>query len=142
MDDRGGSRDGKRDGGGGRGGQGGPPDSAWLDMEISRVIHGRADDLARVAADELIKDAIKERLRERLGPTLEAIGRLAADTLADDVEANLEIEAKLATRREARRALGRRVDEIFGRGGGPAQGPGGDAPPGEVTGEGWDPRRT
>ena len=52
--------------------------------------------MARGAAEELIKDAIKARLRERLGPRLEAIGRRAADALADGVEASLDIEARIA----------------------------------------------
>jgi hypothetical protein len=147
MDDRGGDRprDG-RDGREGRGGQGGPPETSWLDLEISKVLYGRADTLAKVAAEELIKDAIKARLRERIGPRLDAIGKLAADMLADDVEANLEIEARIGARRDARRALDQRIREVFWpwpREGGTPAAEGGSAPepPAEVTGEGWDPRK-
>jgi len=82
---------------------GGPPDTAFLDLEMSQVLYQEASALTRVAVREIIKDAIKERLRERLGPRLLAIARIAADELADDVEANLDIEARIAARREARR---------------------------------------
>ena len=80
----------------------GPQDAAFLDLEISRVLEARAADLARPAAEELLREAIVERLRERMGARLREIGRAAADQLADDVEANLEIEARIVARRDAR----------------------------------------
>ncbi len=86
----------------------------WLALELSKVIQGDAERLAHVAAEEILEDAIKARLRERLGPQLEAIGRLVADQLADDVEANLDIEARIAARREARRLLDGRIAESLG----------------------------
>jgi hypothetical protein len=96
--------------------RGGPPDSAFLDLEISKVLYGEASGLAREAARELMKDVIKQRLKERLGDKLEAIARLAADDIADDVEANLDIEARIAERGAARKSAEARLKEaIAGR---------------------------
>jgi hypothetical protein len=96
-----------------RGGRGGPPETQWLDLEITKVIQGRAEALVRAAAEEILKDAMKARLLERLGPRLQAVGRLVADELADDIEANLDIEARIAARREARRSLDGRIAEAL-----------------------------
>jgi hypothetical protein len=112
MEDRGG-RD-RRDEGGHHGGERrGPPDTSWLQLEMSKVIEAGAEDLARAAVEEILKDAIKARLEERLGPKLEALGRLCADRIADDVEANLDIEARIAARREARRATEAQMAAVF-----------------------------
>ncbi len=81
---------------------GGPEGTHFLDLEVSKVLYGEAEALTREAARELLKDAIKERLRARLGPRLEAIARIAADELADDIEANLAVETIVAERRHAR----------------------------------------
>jgi hypothetical protein len=80
----------------------GPPHSGFLDLEMSKVLESRAGDMVRPALDELLREAIVERLRERMGPRLRDLGRAAADLVADDVEANLDIEARIAARREAR----------------------------------------
>src|ERR1019366_9807600 len=85
----------------------GPPGTQFLDLEISKVIEARAWDLVRGAADELLKEAIVERLRERMGPRIREIGRAAADLAADDIEGNLEIEARIAARRVAHGAVRR-----------------------------------
>jgi hypothetical protein len=139
MGDQRGDRPGDgREGGGDRqgGGRGGPEGSEWLQLEVSRVMYGRAEAFTTEAAEELLREAVKARLRERLGPRLEAIGRLAADRFIADLEASLDIEARITARRDARQGVERLVDEVLGRGA-----PGGDAPAGEVTGEGWDPRQ-
>ncbi len=101
----------RHDGGGDRRG---PPESEWLQLEMSKVLQGSAEGMARAAAEEIIRDAIKARLRERLGPRLEAVGRLVADQLADDVEQNLDIEGRIGARSEARRALGAKIAEALG----------------------------
>ena len=106
MDDRSNERRGDRGGGG-------PPETQWLDLEITKVIQGRAEALVRAAAEEILRDAMKARLLERLGPRLQAVGRLVADELADDIEANLDIEARIAARREARRSLDGRIAEAL-----------------------------
>jgi hypothetical protein len=85
----------------------------FLDLEISRVLHGRAQSMARGAAEEIIRDAIKARLKERIGAQLEALGRIVGDELADDIEANLEIEARIAARRELRESGRGQLDELF-----------------------------
>lgn len=97
----------------------GPEGTEFLDLEISRVIHAEAGSLAHDAVRSILRSAIEARLRERLGAKLQAIGRLVADDLADDVEANLGIEATIATRHEARKSEAARVHEIL-HGGAPA----------------------
>ena len=115
MNDRGG--DGPRGRGGDHGqqaggdrggpdrGRGGAQGTEFLDLEISKVLFGRAQSMARSVAEEIIRDAIKARLKERLGARLSAIGHLAADELMVDIEANLDIEARIAARNQARRAM-------------------------------------
>ncbi len=101
-----------------RGGPGGedrrgPPDSAFLNLEMSRVMYAEAEQLAKEAGRELMRDAVKARLRERLGDRLDAIARLAADELADDILANLDIEAHIDERRRARQGLPGRLAEAL-----------------------------
>lgn len=93
------------DRGGPQRGGGGAPGTEFLDLELSKVLMGRAQAMSRGVAEEIIRDAIKARIKERLGPQLAAIGHLAADELIGDIEANLEIEARIAARREAKRAM-------------------------------------
>ena len=109
MDDRNGDR--PRDDHQG----GGPPETDWLDLEISKLIEGKAEDVVRLAIDELLADHIKARLMERLGPRLQAVGKIVADRLADDIEANLDIEARIDARREARRSAGAQIAEALRR---------------------------
>jgi hypothetical protein len=87
----------------------GPEGTEFLDLEITKVLAAEAEGLAREAARELVREALRERLRERIGPELERIGHLAADRLADDLEANLAIEDVIVERKEKRRAQ----DESF-----------------------------
>jgi hypothetical protein len=128
MDDKKEKREGDR---------GGPPGTDWLDLEVSKMLYGRAEAIAKKAIEELLAESIKARLRERLGPRLDAVARIAADQVAADIEANLAIEAQIDARRAARRELGGLIGEAFGREAPPKD----DAPPGEMTGEGWDPRK-
>ena len=80
---------------------------------MSRVIYGEAESLAREAAQSILRSAIEARLRERLGDKLEALGRLAADDLVADLEANLAVEATIDARREARGSADARVRDIM-----------------------------
>ncbi len=82
----------------------GPPDTAFLDLEMSKVLESRAGHMVRSALDELLRETIVERLRERMGARIRELGRAAADRAADDVEANLDIEARISARREERAA--------------------------------------
>jgi hypothetical protein len=133
MNDRGG--DGPRgrggdqgqQGGGDRGGPqrggGGAAGTEFLDLEISKVLFGRAQSMARSVAEEIIREAIKARMKERLGARLEAIGRLAADELILDIEANLDIEARIAARHQARRAMDGDIGAAIRGGGDPSAPP-------------------
>jgi hypothetical protein len=103
---------------------GGPEGTEFLDLEMSKVIHGEAGSLAREAARSILRSAIEARLRERLGDKLEALGRLAADDLVADLEANLAIEATIASRREARSSADARVRDIMHAPAAPAPGAG------------------
>jgi hypothetical protein len=94
--------------------RGGPPDTEFLDLEISRVLYGEAKDIAREAARDLMREAIRERLRQRIGDRLRAVGVLVADQLADEVEANLAIEQRIEAQRSRTREVDRKLRELFG----------------------------
>jgi hypothetical protein len=102
-----GPREQDRGRGGSRGG------AEFLDLELSKVLFGEASELTRVAARELLTEAIKARLRERMGDRLDAVARLAADELIDDMEANLEIERRISSRQRARGNLDERLADLF-----------------------------
>jgi len=106
-----------RDGGGERGPGGGdrrgPPDTSFLNLEMSRVMYGEAQQLAREAGRAILREAIEARLRERLGDRIAELARLAADELADDILANLDIEARIAERRDAREDLDARLRDAL-----------------------------
>lgn len=119
MQDQRDGRDG-RDGGdrgpkdGGQSGQrGGPQGTEFLELELSRMLLSRAADVAKEAAIDLLREAVRERLRERIGDKLAAIGHLAADELAEDVAANLEIEARIAARMDRAANVGGRLRAVM-----------------------------
>lgn len=114
--------------GGPGGDRGGPPGTSFLHLEMSRVLYSDATELAKDACRSIMRDAIAARLRERLGDRLEAIARLAADDLADDVLANLDIEARVGERRRAHGDLAARLADALRGAGSPAPS---DAPSGE-----------
>lgn len=91
----------------------GPPDTAFLNLEMSRVMYAEAEQLAREAGRDLMREAIKSRLRERLGDQIAALARVAADDLAADILANLDIEARIEGRRRARGDLGSRISDAL-----------------------------
>ena len=97
-------------------GDAGPPESRFLDLEISKVLFGEAEGITRAAFRELLKDAAKDRLRERFGERIRTIAHLAVDELMEDVLANLAIEAKIRERDAKRRDLQDRVRAILGGG--------------------------
>lgn len=96
----------------------GPEGTEFLDLEISQVLFAQASEVAKDAALDLMREAMRERLRERLGDRLRALGRLAADELADDFEANLEIEARIAARKESAGGLEQKLRDALHGGGG------------------------
>ncbi|MFO0551531.1 MAG: hypothetical protein U0271_24300 [Polyangiaceae bacterium] len=105
---------------------GGPQGSEFLDLEISRVLYSEASALARDAVRDILREAIRERIRSRMGQELEAIARIAADELVDDVTANLGIERQISARRdERRRDTEERLRAVFGKAPPPREGEGG-----------------
>mgnify|MGYP001011501743 CR=1 FL=1 len=104
-----------RDDRGGRGGQGGGPDTRFLELEMSKLLYEEASGTTREALRDLIKESVTKRLRERLGDRIEALGRLAADELVDMIEANLAIEARVADYHDGREKARDRLREIFAR---------------------------
>lgn len=110
-----GERDERRRDGGHDRHERGPRGTEFLDLEITKVLYAEADGLARDAARGLIREAIAQRLRERLGDQLAQIGRIAGDALADDIEANLAIEAVIANRQESRSSIADRVREVMAK---------------------------
>jgi hypothetical protein len=88
---------------GGRSRESGPPGTDFLDLEISQVLYGEAAGVARDAFRALLEEAVKARLKERFGAKIEALAKIAADELVDDVETNLAIEALIQTRKQAHR---------------------------------------
>lgn len=112
-DHHGGPPDTRRDNRGpGEQGPPGPPDTQFLDLEISKIMLSEAEGMVRDAARDLLRDAIRARIKERMGESIEAIGRLAADTFVDDILANLEIERQIDERRRQRSGVEARLREI------------------------------
>ena len=87
----------------------GPDGSNGLQLELGKMAGADAMGLAVEVAREILREAIRARLRERLGARIEAVGRVAADALADDVEASLDIEARVTAHTEKRRDLADRL---------------------------------
>jgi len=91
----------------------GPAGTDFLDLEISQVLYGEAAGVAREAFRELLKDAVKARLAQRFGAKIDALAKLAADELLDDVETNLSIEALINDRKQSRRGREEAIRRIF-----------------------------
>ena len=81
----------------GRGGS----DTRFLQLEMSRVLYGEAEEVARPALRELLLEAAKDHLRARFGDTITRLARLAIDELLIDVEASLDVEDQIQRRRES-----------------------------------------
>jgi hypothetical protein len=90
-------------------GGGGSADTRFLDLEISKVMYNEAEGVTRDAFRELLKDAAKDRFRQLYGKQIEELARLAVDELFTDLEANLEIEARIVERTEKQAELAERV---------------------------------
>ena len=124
-------RDGRGEGGGGRGADGGghqprdgrspaqgrrdggPEGTEFLQLEISQVLYGDARSAAREAARDLLREAIRERLRQRVGDRLRAIGVLVADELADELETNVAIEQRIDAQRRRKEEIEEKLRAIF-----------------------------
>jgi len=91
----------------------GPAETGFLNLEMSKIVLTEAEELAKEVGRELLRDAIRERLKERFGDRLRAVGLLVADAIADDMEANLAIEAKIQAHKESRKGLDERVREAL-----------------------------
>ena len=113
QDDRGAPHGGdeRRDGGSDE--RGGPPDTRFLQLEISEVLYGEAEGIARPAFRAALLDAAKERLRERFGKEITALANLAVDDLLDGVFVSLEIEGRIDAQSEASERTRERLRDIF-----------------------------
>ena len=90
------------------------PDTRFLQLEMSRVLYAEAEEVAKPALRELLREAAKDHLRARFGDTITRLAHLAIDELLIDIEASLEVEDQIQRRRESggtddrlRQALGR-----------------------------------
>ena len=103
----------RNEGGGDRGGrERGSGDTAFLDLEISKVLYSEAEDVTREAFRELLKDAAKERLRESFGDRIDALAALSVDELLADLEANVAVEDRIADRSESAKDAVKRARAI------------------------------
>ncbi len=105
-DERPGDRQSRDEGGGGA-------DTRFLQLEQSRVMFAEAEEVVRPAFRELLLEAAKEHLRQRFGEQITALARLAVDDLMTEVEANLEIEARISRHREERQPVHDRLRELL-----------------------------
>jgi hypothetical protein len=96
-----------------QGQQGGGPDTGFLDFELHKVMFDEAESIVREAYRELLKDAAKQRLEARWGDRITALANLAVDEAMADADANLEIQALIEARNEARRGIDARVQGII-----------------------------
>ncbi len=86
------------DSGGEQRGRGGP-DTRFLQLEMSRVLYGEAEDVARPAFRELLLEAAKDHLRARFGEAITGLARLAIDELLVDIQSSLDVEDQIQRRR-------------------------------------------
>lgn len=93
----------------------GPPGTDFLDLEISQVLYGEAAGVARDAFRELLREAVKARLKERFGAKIDALAKIAADELADDIETNLSIEGLIRARKDALRGREEAIRNALGQ---------------------------
>jgi hypothetical protein len=96
-----------------QGPQGGGPDTGFLDFELHKVMFDEAESIVREAYRELLKDAAKRRLETHWGERITALANLAVDEAMADADANLEIQALIEARNQARRGLDARVQGII-----------------------------
>ncbi|PRQ05212.1 hypothetical protein [Enhygromyxa salina] len=95
-----------------QGSRGNGPDTGFLDFELHKVMFDEAESLVREAYRELIKDAAKRRLEQRWGERITALANLAVDEAMADADANLQIQALIEARNQARQSLDARVQGI------------------------------
>ena len=96
------------DGGGGKG-----PDTNFLDFELDKVMYEEATSVVREAYRELLKDAAKRHIQATWGKRIEALAQLAVDEALADTAANFVVQAQIAARNEAKRALEDKVKAII-----------------------------
>jgi len=100
--------------GGGHGPPRSAPDTKFLDLEVSKVLFGEAEGVARHAFRELLVEAAKRRWQERWGDRIDALAKLAVDELLADIEANLTVEGAIQGRKRNRSATDERLRAILG----------------------------
>jgi hypothetical protein len=92
---------------------GGGPDTNFLQLEMSQVLYGEAEAVAKHAFRELLMEAAKERLRERFGDKIRGLAQLAVDELLNDVFSSLDIEARIREHNQERGRTGDRLRDIL-----------------------------
>lgn len=122
--------------------QRGGPDTRFLQLEMSEVLYGEAEPLAKEAFRQLLLEEAKTRLRERFGNQIAGLAQLAVDELMQDVLASLEVEERIRQRNRDREARRERLANIL-KGGGdqpPNREGGGDFESGDAGGSSSAPR--
>ena len=92
---------------------GGPEGTEFLELEITQMLATKAHELAQEASLDLLRSAIRSQLEQRLGPELDAIARVAADSVVADFDANRQIEALIANHRELKQSLLQQYQEAL-----------------------------
>lgn len=82
----------------------GPQDTDFLDLEISQAMYGGAREMKISVVMDIVRQAMRQRLEQRLGRELTMLGQLAADEIIEDIQASLEIEARIVARQEQTRS--------------------------------------
>jgi hypothetical protein len=97
-------------------GHGGGPDTRFLQLEMSQVLYGEAEDVAKPAFRELLLEAAKARLRVRFGEQITALAELAVDELMKGMLSSLEIESRIQQHGEERSPMQERLHAILSGG--------------------------
>ena len=91
----------------------GPEGTGFLELELSRMLAGKASEMVRDAFGDLLREALREALHARLGDRIAALADVVAEDFAADVEANLAIEQTIDQRRSLKAEVGERARKAF-----------------------------
>ena len=97
-----------------RGGPGSGPDTRFLQFEMSQVLFGEAESVAKDALRALLLDAAKTRMQERFGSQIVGLAELAVDELLADILESLNVETRVHHRQRQQDRLKERLFDILG----------------------------